>query len=476
LLELVPLATALLAGEWAVAIDFLVGTGAALATGLALAALGATDEKPAWIHGMAAAAISWILAALLAALPYWLSGHFASYLDAVFDAMSGFTTTGLVLMADLDHASIGLTMWRHVITFVGGQGMVVLALALILRDNRGGYPLYVGEGKDERLFPSVAHTAKAIWKISMGYLAAGTAVFAAAGLAIGLGPVSAFLNGLWMFMTSWSSGGFAPLSQNILYYHSGLYETVTLVFFTLGSLNFALHNAVLGGDRAEFRKNLESRTFAVTLGILSIVACGALARAGVYPGFATLFRKGFYLMASGHTTTGLMNVYARQFALDWGNVALLAMIIAMLLGGSACSTAGGFKALRVGIIWKGLVREARRLLAPSSALVEQRYWYHGERTLEDGILRNASFIVILYCATFAAASLAGTIAGYPFLDSVFESASVTGNVGLSIGVTTAAMSGALKVVYILVMWAGRLEFTAAIALAGLVAAFARRKA
>jgi len=474
-LYLLPLATSLLAGEWSPAVDFLLGLGLALLVGIALLLVGASTARPAWIHGMVAAAVSWLVVMLLAAIPYILSGHFLSYLDACFDAMSGFTTTGLALIQDLDHVSLGLNMWRHVLTFVGGQGVVVLALAFLVNDPSGGYTLYVGEGKDERLFPSVIHTAKAIWRISMGYLLVGTAALFAAGIAIGQSPAQAFLHGLWMFMSSWSTGGFAPMSQNMLYYHSALYETLTMVFFVLGSLNFALHGAMWSGDRREIRKNLEVSTLAASLAVLVLVACAGLMRAGVYPDAMALFRKGFYLMVSGHTTTGLMNIYARQFALEWGDTAILAMIVAMLIGGSACSTAGGFKGLRVGLVAKALVRETRRIMAPSSAVIEQPYWYHGKKILDDAVLRNALMVIVLYTITFAATSLAGTAAGFPFLDAVFEAASVTGNVGLSIGVTTAAMPAFLKLTDIAVMWMGRLEFMAVIALVGFAAKSLRRK-
>jgi trk system potassium uptake protein TrkH len=171
-----------------------------------------------------------------------------------------------------------------------------------------------------------------------------------------------------------------------------------------------------------------------------------------------------------------MNVYARQFAREWGDPALLLLIFAMLAGGSACSTAGGLKGLRIGLLAKSLVREARRLFSPPSAVVEQGYRYHGERILDDKLLRNALLVMALYLLTFAATGLAGTLAGFPFLDSLFEAASVTGNVGLSIGVTSPAMPAFLKIAYILVMWAGRLEFMAVIAAIGLLGRLARGKA
>jgi len=475
-LNLIPLLTGIIAGEWAAVLDFSIGLGLSLSVGFSLAAFGSTNQKASWGHGMVSAATSWLIVMGLAAIPYALSGFYASYLDALFDAMSGFTTTGLTLINDLDHLSISMNMWRHLLTFVGGQGVVVLALAFLVSDPSGGYTLYVGEGKDERLLPNVGNTAKAIWKISLVYLCIGTCAMTIAGLLIGMRPGSAFLHGLWVFMAAWSTGGFAPMSQNLLYYHSALYELFSLAFFVLGSFNFALHHSVWSGNIRELRKNLETVTFAISLSLAVLIGCYSLLREGVYSDAVSLFRKGYYLLASGHTTTGFMTVYAKQFATEWGNVAVFVMILAMLIGGSACSTAGGLKALRLGLIAKALVREVRRLLQPANAIVQQRYWYHGQRVLDDGVIRNALLIAVLYAISFSLAIIAGLAAGYPFLESVFEAASVAGNVGLSIGVTTPAMPNFLKGVYIFIMWIGRLEFMAVLALFGYVVKAVRRRA
>jgi trk system potassium uptake protein TrkH len=473
LLMLVPLCTALAFAEWPAAVDFLIGLGAALAVGCSLAWLGATGSKPAWIHGMVTAGVSWIAASAVAAIPYWLSGHYRSFLDCMFDVMSGLTTTGLTLIQDLDHVSMSINMWRHLLTFVGGQGIIVLALSFLLRDAAGGYSLYVGEAKDERLFPSVLHTAKAIWKISLIYLGVGTVALWIAGMAIGLSPLRAFLHGLWVYMAAWSTGGFAPMSQNILYYHSLAYECVTIVFFVAGSFNFALHNAVWSGNRKEVFRNIETVSFASSLSILTIITCWGLMKLRVYPGAVALFRKGFYQLISGHTTTGFMTIYSPRLALEWGNVALLAMIVAMLIGGSACSTAGGFKGLRIGILFKAVVQETRRLLKPRSAVFVQYFHYHEDQILGEQQVRSAALIVILYIVIFLIATFVGCLSGYPFLQAAFEAASVTGNVGLSVGVTSAAMPVALKLTYIFNMWAGRLEFMAVLATAGFLAAAVR---
>ena len=364
---------------------------------------------------MVTAGVSWLFVMAVAALPYWLSGHYLGYLDCMFDVMSGFTTTGLTLIQDLDHVSNGLNMWRHVLTFVGGQGIIVLALTFLVKDAAGGYKLYVGEAKDERLFPSVFHTAKVIWKISLVYLVVGTLALWAAGLLIGLDPIRAFLHGLWIYMAAWSTGGFAPMSQNILYYHSALYEVLTVVFFVVGSFNFALHHAVWTGNRREVFRNVETVSFAASLTALVVLACWGLMRLDVYPGAFALFRKGFYQLISGHTTTGYMTIYARQFALEWGDIALGAMIVAMLIGGSACSTAGGFKGLRIGIL---STRWSRRRAAcspsprsrpalPLPGRPDARRPAGAQRRPDRDPLR----------AHLAATALAGAISGYPMSDS-----------------------------------------------------------
>lgn len=476
LLMLVPLLTSVVLGEWSVAVDFMVSASLAIAVGYAMRLVSWTPgmKRMAWIHGLVVAAFSWAVAMGLAAMPYWLSGHYLSYLDAMFDVMSGFTTTGLILIQDLDHISDGINMWRHLVTYVGGQGMVVLALSFLFSGMTSGlFKMYVGEAKDERLLPNVVHTAQAIWAISLVWLAIGTVIQAVAGMAIGMQPLRAWLHGLWIFMAGWSTGGFAPMTQNVLYYHSTLYELVTFVVFVVGSFNFALHYAVWTGNRREIYRNIELVSMYVSVTVLTALALIGLAKAGVYPDVMSLVRKGFYLLVSGHTTTGFMTVYSRQFALEWGSLALLAITVAMLIGGSACSTAGGFKGLRVGIIFKAFLQDVKKLVMPESAVVVQKFHHIKDNVLNDTTVRTAMLIVLLYIAMFAVGTLGGVASGYDMVSSMFESASVTGNVGLSCGVTSAAMPAALKVLYIFMMWAGRMEFMSVLGLGAFIAAAVR---
>ncbi len=471
LLMVIPLFTSLLMQEWESLVDFLISLDIALIAGLSLVMAGRKSRNKVlfqWRHGLIIASVSWFILMVLCAVPYILSGHYLSFLDACFDVMSGFTTTGLALTQDMDHLSLGLNMWRHVLTFVGGQGMVVLALTFLFRETGGAYKVYVGEAKDVELVPNVKGTARIIWGISMIYLLAGTAALWLVGMFIGLSPLSAFFHGLYINCSAWSTGGFAPMSQNVLYYHSFAYESVTLVLFILGSLNFGLHYQVWTGNRKEITRNIETQSFMITT-FLGFALCAVwLTKTGVYAGAVEMFRKGAYHFVSAHTTTGFGTVYARQFALEWGEFGVLMLIVAMLIGGSACSTAGGIKGLRMGIMFKAVIADIRKMLSSERRVLVHKFHHMKDQILDDTAAKSAFLITVLYLILFAVCTALAAWYGYPLLDSAFEAASITGNVGLSIGVTSAAMPSGLKVMYIIAMYLARLEFISVLTLVGFV--------
>lgn len=478
LLMLIPIVTSIIFAEINPLIDFIISISIAVICGLSLILLGRKAKENniymQWKHGLVIASFSWVLLMFLCAVPYRLSGNAASFLDACFDVMSGFTTTGLALTQDLDHLSISLNMWRHILTFVGGQGMVVLALTFLFRQTAGAYKIYVGEAKDIEIVPNAKGTARIIWKISIVYLLIGTAAFWINGIVIGLEPVTALIHGLYMFASSWSTGGFAPMSQNVLYYHSFSYETLTIVFFILGSFNFGLHYAVWKGNEKELVKNIETQSFFITALISCVLAVIGLSKLNVYPDGVAAFRKVVYQVLSAHTTTGTSTIYARQFALEWGDFGVIILIIVMLIGGSACSTAGGFKGLRVGIVFKGFIADIKKLLVSERRVKVHKFHHIKDQILDDGLIKSSSLIIICYIVLFTVGTALGAFYGYPVLSAAFESASVAGNVGLSIGVTSQGMPAPMKIYYILAMYLGRLEFVSVFALIGFVAGGIRK--
>jgi len=421
-----------------------------------------------WRHGFVIASLSWIILMLLCSIPYRLSGNCNSIINACFDVMSGFTTTGLSLTQDLDHLSIGLNMWRHILTFVGGQGMVVMALTFLFEQMSGAYKIYVGEAKDIEIVPNTKSTTRIIWQISLIYLVIGTFIFWVVGIKIGLNPISAFLHGLYMFESSWSTGGFAPMSQNMLYYHSFAYETVSVVFFILGSFNFGLHYAIWQGKKKELYKNIEIQSFFVTVLLSCSFAVITLSKTGIYKNSISIYRKVIYHVLSAHTTTGLGTLYAKQFANEWGEIGIIILTIVMLIGGSACSTAGGFKGLRVGIVFKGLINDIKSILTSERSIKIYKYHYIKDKVLDDKVVRNSALIIICYIILFTLGTIIGVFYDYPLSESAFEAASVSGNVGLSIGVTSLEMPKFMKIYYIIAMYIARLEFLSVFALVGYV--------
>ncbi|OGX19333.1 MAG: cation transporter, partial [Omnitrophica WOR_2 bacterium RBG_13_44_8] len=463
---LIPISIGLAFGEINPVLDFLISIEIALIFSLILSKLCFTEKELNWMQGMIVVSLSWLAAMLLGAIPLYLSGHWKSYLDACFEAMSGFATTGLVLVQDLDHLSYTHNLWRHLIMFIGGQGIVIVAFSFFVRGASGAFKMYVGEARDERVLPNVIHTARFIWLVSITYLILGTLALGLVALLNGIKPVNAFFHGACVFMAAFDTGGFTPQSQNILYYHSLPFEIVTIVIMILGAINFKLHYHIWAGNFKEIFKNIETRTLFLTVMLTFFLTAVALSQLGTYPEAIVLFRKGFYQLISGHTGTGYMTIYARQFINEWGDLALVAIICAMALGGGVCSTTGGIKMLRLGIIFKALKQDLKRIILPERAMVEQKFHHIKEIFLEDRQVRSALLITLAYLVLYGLGAIIGMLLGYPFLDSLFESTSAAANVGLSCGITKANMPAILKFTYIFQMWAGRLEFMSVFTLVG----------
>lgn len=463
---LIPLAISLASREWSPAIDFIIGSSISLATGYLLLMVCNTRRELGWMHGVLVVPIAWLAAMIFGAIPLYLSGHFLSFLDAAFDAMSAFATTGLALIQDLDHLSYGHNFWRHLMMFMGGQGIVVITITLMTGGASGLYGMYIGEAREEKILPNLVQTARFIWLVSFIYLGVGSIVLWLVGWQIGIPPLRALFHGVTIFIAGFDTGGFAPQSQSIIYYHSAAYELATLPFMVAGGINFALHYALFTGNRREIFKNAETIAIATTIALTFSLTAIALSQIAAYGNTLSFLRRGFYQVVSAHTGTGFMTIYGSQFPTLWGPLAMIGVMIAMGLGASAGSTAGGIKALRIVAIWKAFKSEIRRLVLPPSAIIVDKYHHLKKNTIGEKLLLNAFLIGSAYVFTFVIGGIAGMYFGYPFANSLFESISAAANVGLTSGLTSPYMPDALKVVYMIEMWVGRLEFISIMALIG----------
>ncbi|MGH3664682.1 MAG: TrkH family potassium uptake protein, partial [Egibacteraceae bacterium] len=466
LVMLLPAVLGLFKGEFNDVFGFVIGAGLCVALGQGADWRLRTRAPLDWSHAMAVVALSWLVAPLLGALPLFLSGHYGDYLDAYFDAMSGFATAGLAVINDLDHLSDSVNLWRHTMQYLGGQGLAVVALSLFTSGS-GATGLYLGEGREDRILPNVVRTARFIWVVSLVYGGVGSLALWLGLLWAGMPVGDGLLHAVQLFMAAFDTGGFAPTSASVGFYHSGVVEGVIAVLMVAGMLSFALHYQLWRRRAGELTRNLETRTLAVSITLLFVIAAAGLVRTGTYDSTEALVRRGFFHLLSAHSGTGFGTVPGRLFVTDWGTLAPAMLVVAMALGGMAGSTTGGIKALRVGLAYKLVRRDLRAALLPADAVVEETYHSAGTRHfLRDAPVGAAVLILLLYLALYLAGAFLGLFYDLSLEEALFESTSAAAAVGLSVGVVSPDMPAPLQLMYAFQMWIGRLEFVSVFALFG----------
>ncbi len=466
-----PAAWAVVTHEWSPLGSFVVMSGTFALLGVLLSRNMHSEPRLDWSHGMVVVALTWLTVPLIGSIPFMLSGHFGSPLDAYFDAMSGLSTTGLALVQDLDHLAGSLNFWRHMLHFLGGQGIIIAALSIFA--GAGAITLFLGEARDERILPSVRSTARFIWAVAIVHLIAGVLILGLIGWGtLGFAPRRSFFHALMIFFAGFDTGGFAPMSSSLGYYHSAIYEGVAAVLMVAGAVSFGVHYALWNGRRRAMLANLETRTILATFGLTLGITMLGLAATGVYGSVAGLTRQGYFQLLSAHTGTGFATVPSTELA-TWSGLAFAGMAIAMALGGMASSTAGGVKSLRVGLTVKTITSQVKQVLLPEGAIVGQAYYQSGKRRLTDDVSRSVMAASLLFVALYLIGAGVGLAYGFSVQQALFESVSAGASVGLSVGVTTPSMPVLLKITYILQMWAGRLEFVAVFALLGFVVSWVR---
>jgi trk system potassium uptake protein TrkH len=277
-----------------------------------------------------------------------------------------------------------------------------------------------------------------------------------------------------IFFAAFDTGGFSPQSTSVGYYHDAAFEAVTAVLMVAGAISFGVHFVLWRGRRRAVLANLETKTILTTIGITLALTLFGLAATGVYGSVSGLTRQGLFQVLSAHSGTGFTTVTNAELV-TWGGLAFGGMAIAMALGGMASSTAGGVKALRIGLTVKALVLQVKETLLPEGAMVGRAYHQGGKRRLTPEISQSVMVASLLYVALYLAGAGVALAYGVPLQQALFESVSAGANVGLSVGVTDPGMPLLLQLTYIVQMWLGRLEFVAVFALLGFVYAWVRGK-
>ncbi|MHB8869164.1 MAG: TrkH family potassium uptake protein [Thermoleophilia bacterium] len=385
--------------------------------------------------------LSWTIVALFSAWPF-VAAHGLGFTGAVFESVSGWTTTGLSVV-DVAEAGKMILLWRSTMQLAGGAGLAIIMMSAIIGPT--GVGVSAAEGRVDQLVPQVRQSARLVLLIYAGYAATGTVAYILAGMST--------FDAVNHSFAAVSTGGFSTYAESIGHWNSVAVEAVTVPLMVLGNLSFITAWLLLRGKLRYVTRNGEVRLFALLIPVTSAAVFLATS-SGLYPQLAKSIRVAIFETITALTTTGFSTVgYG-----DWNSFGILVLIVLMLIGGGTCSTAGGIKQYRVFTLAKVIAWELRRPFLPGMAVVERPLWEADRKVfLDDARLRLMSAFVFLYLAMYIVGSLITAASGYSVADSLFEAASALGTVGLSVGVTAADAPKAVLWSEIVSMFLGRLE-------------------
>lgn len=357
---LLPVVTALIYGETAELRVFLACAGVTLAVGLALL-LGTlrfrAELKPR--DGYLLVSLSWMLVTASAALPLMFGTPHLSFTDAFFESMSGLSTTGSTIMSGLDHLPHSVNLWRAALHWLGGMGILVLAVAILPLLGVGGMQVYRAEApgpvKDAKLTPRITETAKALWLVYAGLSLAAMLALWAAGMSLFDAVCHAF--------TLLSLGGFSTRDASLGYFDSPLIEGVAIVFMLVAAVNFSTHFlAFRRGDPGAYRRDPEARWVLVWLGVSVLLFTAVVHPAGMYDSVGETLRHVAFTTVSIASTTGLVTVDYSA----WPVFASMGVLFLSCVIPSTGSTGGGIKLFRALVMSKQFSREMFVLVHPSA--------------------------------------------------------------------------------------------------------------
>ena len=444
-LLLLPLITALYYGESIT--PFLIAIAAALVPGLVLSRLKPTRSVYTAREGFVIVGAGWIILSLIAALPFTLSGDISNYLDAVFETVSGLTTTGATILNDVEGLSRGVQFWRLFCHWIGGMGILVFIMAVLpLAGNRSMHIMRaeVPGPTVGKLVPRARQTARILYLLYLILTLAETVL-------LKLGGMSFFDAVLHSFATA-GTGGFSTRALSVGYFNSTYIDIVIGTFMLLFGVNFSLYYLILIGSWKQALKNEELRWYAVIIVFATVTI--ALSIMGQYGGFGHALRYSYFQVSSILTTTGFSTADFTR----WPAYAQSMLVLLMFIGGCAGSTAGGLKVSRVMLLCRDTLTELRRMLRPRSV---ERVRLDG-KPVETGTLRAVQGYFFVYLLLLLLGTLVVSLDGMDFTTNFTASLACISNVGPGLALvgpmgSFSIFSPLSKVVLIFEMLLGRLE-------------------
>ncbi len=392
-------------------------------------------------------ACAWILWSVFGALPFYISGEIPSYVDAVFETVSGFTTTGSTILTDIEGLSKGMNFWRCLTHWIGGMGVLVFVMVIVSLEDRNSMHLMRAEvpgPETDKLVPKARDTAKILY--SMYFVLTVAEI-----ILLLVGGMSLYDSIIHSFSTA-GTGGFSSRNSSIAFYDSAYIDGVITVFMILFGINFNVYYLLLLKKVKDVFKNEEVRAYlGVIIGATLLITINILS---IYEKPLKAFRYAVFQVASIITTTGFVTA---DFNL-WPMLSQCILLGLMVLGACAGSTGGGMKVARILILLKSVKRELKRLLHPKSVAIVK---VNGKK-VKDETLQGVYVYFICYIAIFMVSVLLISLNNFDFATTFSGVLTTMNNVGPGIAAVGpienfAAFSDFSKIIFCLNMLIGRLE-------------------
>lgn len=455
---LFPVGIAFIFGEssW---LSFSITAMASMTTGIVLYSVFGISEELRMREAFLIVTLTWLLGSLIGAFPFTLSGTLSSYTDAVFESMSGFSTTGATILGGLTSDGIrnpeieaidkSLLFWRSLSHWLGGMGIIVLTLALLPLLGIGGMQLYQAESSgstSDKITPRIQETAFLLWAIYIGMTGVQF-------LLLWAHPAMDWFEAVNHAFSTMATGGFSTQNTSVGAFDSVYIDTIITIFMFLAGINFAMHYRLFTGESESFFKNREIRFYSLLILLFVLIISGGLWLLNDHSVYDSL-RYGSFQVVSIVTTTGFGT---DDYAL-WMPFTSFLLFLLFFTGGCAGSTGGGVKMIRLLIILKNIGNEFRQILHPRAILPIRV----GKRIVEPAILRTILGFFVMYFIVFAAGAIIMTFLGFDLISSMGASIASLGNIGPAWGAfgptdDYAQVPYTGKWVLILLMMIGRLE-------------------
>ncbi len=362
----------------------------------------------------------WIVFSFFGLLPFWLSGAIPSFTDSFFETMSGFSTTGSSILNDIEALPHGILFWRSIIQWLGGMGIIVLSLAILPVLGIGGMQLFLAEVPGpvpDKLHPRIADTAKRLWIIYVVYTVAESLLLWAGGMT--------YFDAICHSFTTMATGGYSTKQASVAFYDSAFIQYVIILFMFIAGANFTLSYSAFNG---KFKRIIKDEEFKYYLGIVlltTILVAAVLYLSGDVNSVERAIRDSLFQVVSVITTTG----YATADYLVWVPTMAIIMFMLMFVGGSAGSTGGGVKVVRIVILLKNAYYELRRLIHPN-AIIPVRF---NSKAVSPMVITNVLAFIVIYMLIVGVSMVVMSTMGYELDTCLGAVATCIGNIGPGLG-------------------------------------------